>query len=1115
MRMTINLTDENERLSALNTAGSHHVEAPAGSGKTLLLTMRFLKLLGQVNHPGEIIALTFTDKAAGEMRSRVIRILNMAQNDRIPENSLDKTLLELAGDALSRHRRLISADVLSIMTFHSFCLHMVKRAPLEAGIAPNCEIMDETIQPALMDEALQNAKDRLFSSHKGDIKRKAMENRLLYHNNNWNSISGEMKDVIKNRDRFEDLIMEVRLHGITSLPFVLRERVKTYLERCLNNLLERFMSSNLGSGWGEFIDHLSNKGAETDSLPSSLPQPSWDELPCWQAIAERILTKVGTPRRQFGQKSGFYTNFKKTKWRGLIENLPEDAAKALHETRNYPAKGDALTDTGTLSDFIILAAEVIGEYEAMCRKRHIIDFIGLEQSALRVLNEENPTDLHLYLDHRIRHLLVDEFQDTSRNQWELIKRLCSGWTPDDGRTIFIVGDPKQSIYAFRKAEVRLFIEAKNGIPLPGQEKLPLETHLLKTNFRSTEGLIKWINSLFGSMVMVDPNADADEVPFNPSVPARGGRNNAVISLNLFFDEDTDKAKDDEARWLAQKVKKTLSETGGKESIAILLFTRNRIQRYLAALKEEHIPVQVQEGLSLIKRPEIMHLMQIARLIARPHDDLAWASLLRSPWSWFDVKVLYETAMQDRNNWMEKIRLTANTHPEMDVLLKAIGQALRRAGRDPLGSCVKEFWETLDGPRITACLYGMAGVANCRRFFEILEDAEEGIPQETLNRIEAILDSIYEPIDPATSRSQVQMMTIHRAKGLEFDCVFLPFMDWRPLAGGPKTPPPYLLERMPGSAGKYLIAMGKDRRTEEPIPTYRLLDKLQKKRSWGEAKRVFYVAVTRAKSAIIMSGLVKSKDEAIFAPDKSVLNWVMDHENINGQNPAGLKSNTISITVNPTTDIPPLKDRGMDLILPEPFSLTPERTPYVVESPSSMKSNNFPHMDDYDAESLVRGTIIHRILSTSITGGQPPSESAIAKAIRAEGLSTDAASDMTAEIIKEVASTLGDPFMTGLIDKTNPEVKSEWAIEDAPGEKHIRSGVIDLAVFDGSDWWIVDFKTSRPAENEPVEKFIIREEELYRQQLEAYRSMLKRVKSAGNSIIHTGIYFTALRQWLEI
>ncbi|MBE9547087.1 MAG: UvrD-helicase domain-containing protein [Proteobacteria bacterium] len=1113
--MTTDLTDKKERLSALDTNCSHHVEAPAGSGKTLLLTMRFLKLLGEVNHPGEIIALTFTEKAAGEMRDRVIRVLNMAQNDETPENSLDETLLELADNAISRHHRLISADVLNIMTFHGFCLYMAKRAPLQAGIAPDCEIMDEEVQPVLMEEALRRVRDRLFSSPGRDIKRKAFENRLLYHNNNWNSISDELKEVIKTRDQFEDLIMEIRLHGITSFPSILNERLQIYIERCLNNLLENFLSSDLGAKWREFTDHLSGKGVETDNLPSSLPGTSWDELPSWQAIADRILTKDGRPRRQFGPKSGFYSNFKRTVWGELIENLPGDAAKALHETRDYPAKGDTIADIGALSDFIILAAEVIGEYEAICGKRHIIDFIGLEQSALRELDEENPSDLHLYLDHRIRHLLVDEFQDTSRNQWELIKRLCSGWMPGDGRTIFIVGDPKQSIYSFRKAEVRLFIEAKSGIPIPGQVKLPLDTHLLKTNFRSTEKLIKWVNSLFGNMVMLDPDTDADEVPFNPSVPAGDNGEETVISLNLFSDEDSDRAKDNEARWLAQKVKKTLDETGGNKSIAILLFTRNRIQRYLAALKEEHIPVQVQEGLSLAERPEVAHLMQTARFIARPHDDLAWASLLRSPWSWFDVKILQETAMQDAENWMEKIHLTAKIHPEMNPLLEAIDKTFLKAGREPLGKTVKEFWESLDGPRITACLYGMGGVANCRRFFEILEDAEQGIPQETLNRIEIILDSLYEPVDPTTSRSQVQMMTIHRAKGLEFDIVFLPFMDWRPLASGPKTPPPYLLERMPGAGEKHLIAMGRDRRTEEPTPTFRLLNKLRKERAWGEAKRTFYVAATRARHVLIMSGAAKTKDESISAPDKSILGWVMDWENVNGANPADIKNNTISITVNPATDIPSPEDGDTDLILPEPIPLAPERIPYTVKSPSSLKPDGLPHPGDYDAESRIRGIITHRILHTSIMGAKLPTEPAAIKSLCAEGLSADTAVYMAPGIIEEVVSTLSDPFIIELINKTNPVVRSEWAIEDTPKERHIRSGIIDLAVFDGNDWWIVDFKTSRPAKDEPPEEFMSREEELYRPQLEAYRSMLEKVESVGKSKIHTGIYLTALKQWREL
>jgi ATP-dependent exoDNAse (exonuclease V) beta subunit len=340
------------------------------------------------------------------------------------------------------------------------------------------------------------------------------------------------------------------------------------------------------------------------------------------------------------------------------------------------------------------------------------------------------------------------------------------------------------------------------------------------------------------------------------------------------------------------------------------------------------------------------------------------------------------------------------------------------------------------------------------------------------------------------------------------------MDWRPLSSGPKTPPPYLLERMPGAGDKHLVAMSRDRRTEEHTPTYRFLKKLQGERQWGEAKRVFYVAATRARSALIMSGVVKSKDGAIFATDKSVLNWVMDHENLNERNPAEIKSNTISITVNPAIDTSSPEAKDADLILPEPLPVTPEMIPYVVEGPSSLKSGDFSSAGD-NIEGRVHGTITHRILHTSIMGAKLPTGPAVVKALCAEGIPADIAAHMAPEIIKEAASTLNDPFIARLTDKTNPIIKSEWAIEDTPREKNIRSGIVDLAVFDENDWWIVDFKTSRPVKNEPVEEFISREEKLYRPQLEVYRSMLKNVEPVSKSTIHIGIYLTALNEWREL
>ncbi|MEA3470220.1 MAG: UvrD-helicase domain-containing protein [Thermodesulfobacteriota bacterium] len=1129
--MNEHLIDSKERSAALDTNRSHHVESPAGSGKTLLLTTRFLKILGEVNHPREILALTFTEKAAGEMKNRIISYLTRAGRKESPSNTLDAELLGLGEKALKRHEKSIqiitSSNGLNIMTFHGFFNYLTRRAPLEAGVSPDYEIMDEETKSLLMSEVTEKFFRNTFSYPKNNINRISLENRLLNHNNNWKILEEELKEIIEKRDRFGDLVRFIREagnRGLSRIPGILEERIRPYIERLLGELRERFMHHDPAARWEDFVLHLKEKYAEiATALPSSLPNPSWEEIHDWQKIAEILLTKAGTPRKSFGPKNGFYRNFGKSEWGKAISGMEPDLAKNLSEMMRYPSLDDTESDINALSDFIIVAAAVIEQYETLCRKRHLSDFVSLEQSALRVLNKDNPSDLHLFLDHRIQHVLIDEFQDTSRIQWNLIKRLCGGWLPGDDRTLFIVGDPKQSIYAFRNAEVALFREAKSGIPLSGHGVLPLTSHVLKANFRSSERLIQWTNDLFGKTVMTEPDLDADEISFSPSAPCGKKEDRSLISLNLFANENNERAREKEAKWLARSVKYTIDETAGEKSIAVLLFTRNRLNRYLGAFKDEGVPIQVQEGLSLIERPEIRHLIQAARLIAMPHDDLAWASLLRSPWSWFDISTLLKISRQKPKSWREKIGMAAESDQEIRKILDATDRAFLRAGRDPLGTVVRKLWEDLEGPAKTARFYGMAGVANCRQFFRVLEDMEEGIPQQTITRFQRAMEGLYQPADPTVSRSSVQMMTIHRAKGLEFDIVFLPFMDWRPLASGPAIPPPYFLERIPGRGGKNVIAMGTDRRVGEPSKTYALLKKLRRDRKWGEAKRWFYVASTRARDSLIMSGVAGMKEDRISVPEKSILKWVMDHEKINGMAPADImngKKRTLSIEVNPEIEPPPAATPDHETELSEPCELSPQRLTYQTDFPSSLTYDETETTGATDtlravSKDAIRGIVIHRAMSTYIRKASLPSKKAVRIALVNEGITEKVAEKMAGEILREVGSAVKEPFLAGLIGSSNPIVETEWPIEDMSNERRLRSGIIDLAVFDGKTWWVVDFKTSRPKEGEKLEVFLKGEEKKYTPQIDNYRSMLKNFINDDSPEIRSGIYLTALQLWMEI
>jgi ATP-dependent exoDNAse (exonuclease V) beta subunit len=1123
------LPDAHIREAVLDPRESFHVESPAGAGKTRLLTARFVRLLGEVDHPREILALTFTNKAANEMLGRVQSLLRQAEEGWSPDSKWSRQEWEAARRALEKHQSRIqvlkSPDGLNITTFHSFCSWIVKQAPLEAQVPMEAVVLTDKEQELWAEEAAGRVLDDLAASPVEDPLRQALERVLLYYNNTHRDLAADLTRLTLQRDRLADLLALVRGQGDPShLDRVLKGRLASWISFTLQALKEALMGTPLGKKWRSFYKELVDHGAECGaSLSADLPGSAWEDLPYWQEISKAFLTKKGSVRKQLGPKNGFYSGFDKTPWAEEVKSLPEEVVSFLNTIRTYPPPGTSPVDLSLLFDLILLIGEVVERYRSRCFAAGVVDFVELELGALRVLgNEEAPTDLQLHLDRRISHILVDEFQDTSWNQWLLIRSLCAGWSPGDGRTLFLVGDPKQSIYGFRKAEVALFLRAKKGLPLPGQGLLPLKAVTICTNLRSRKELVAFTNDLFAQTIMTAPRPEADEVPFQAAEPKPHASEEGpgIIRMALFRKgEDPQGAREKEAAWLAREVEKAAQDPTA-EKVGVLLLARTHLPFYLRALYERGLQVRVQEGLLLAERPEVQDLLSLTRALIRPHDDAAWAALVRSCFCWLGVQDLYAIARGRGASFAERLFSFAE-QPQAPEELKRLTEVLKsrqdQVGRLPWHRLLQEIWEGLSGPEKTAERYGPAGVRNGREFLGLLSQAEKGVPEETLKGLEFLLEKAYAPPDPFSLRSKVVIMTVHQAKGLDFDIVFLPHLDRSPL-DGPRENPPFLLERLPIEGEEYLLALRPDRRKKDDLGMFDLLKKLNKDRRLGEAKRLYYVALTRAKKALYFSGVISESEKGRTAPDYSLLNYLLSHPGLDQA--VHIENDPEGPKVLPVGD---QEGRSED---PPPLTVIPEPVPYRIVLPSGIPeqdpttpSEEYPQLpvqeESDNLSAMAKGTVIHRILEDLAEGRDLPTEKAISRSLVLEGVEEETAEALAPLIVEEVNRCLKDPFLVELLRSDHPFSASEYALEDVVDDRTLRSGVIDRLVYDGDTWTLVDYKTTPVPQGVKVETFLAEQKELYRPQLLAYREMLARTRSLDPKRVRLFLYFTALQKAVEI
>jgi ATP-dependent helicase/nuclease subunit A len=1113
--------DSVARHVALDVTRSFIVQAPAGSGKTSLLIQRFLALLATVDQPEAIVAMTFTKKAAGEILERTIDALRAAHNSEpaAPHDALTWRLARsvLERDAALQWHLLEHPARLRILTIDALCSAIARQAPLtvKLGSLPG---FVEYAWP-LYTEAAQ---EELDSATATDT---AWQTLLDYLDNDADRVVRLLATMLGKRDQW---LRHLVGHEARTLRDWLEQALATEIESELAALAAQFPRAMIA----ELLVNLRFAAAQLGALDAAhplralaasqlLPPRTVAALGQWQALANWLLTAKGGFLRRLTIAEGFPPKGKASasgsaersaRKRSMLSLLHDmgaipGLAATLHRTRMLPPASYDETGWAFVEALLQVLPRVAARLRLVFSRRGAVDFVEATLIALRALGTDEPSDLLLAMDMRIVHLLVDEFQDTSFAQGELVRRLTAGWAYGDGRTLFVVGDPMQSIYGFREADVGLFIAAQRDRRLGS---VLLETLSLSRNFRSRPELVEWVNQIFPQVLPAVDDAARGAVAFKAAVAARTSDAIPAVTLDLLPDARS------EAGAVVRHVQSALQND--MQSIAVLVRKRSDLEDILPALRESGIAFAAVGLDRLTEQPALSDLMSLTHALLQPADRLAWLSTLRAPWCGLNLPDVFAVAangdaMAERVTDVAAIDavegISADGRSRMRRYMEAIRPALARRGRVPLPSLIRDTWLALGGP---ACMANSIDLAATDKFFALLAAQAKGGDVPDWSAFSEALAALYVEPD-ASADTRVQIMTLHRAKGLEFDVVVLPglarrtrgaeqqLLQWREREWGLLLAP--LKARTPG-AGESMV--------------YAYLRTLAADASAAELGRLLYVGCTRARERLHLTAQARIDDESKLGrrwqPPAKGTSLAALWPALAGNTPVPTPTTpAATLPISSSTTGIMLQRLELEWRLPSP--------PPAMES--TMQMDATAERDDiaFDwARENARqvGIAAHRALRLIAEEGIERWDAKRVATLQPRvehdflglGFTVPEAQSAAALVIEGIANTLVDPRGRWLFDAQHVEATSEYALTGERDRALVRV-VLDRTFVDVQGTrWIVDFKLSR---HEGVDRdaFLDREQARYREQLETYAQVMRGLDPRP---LRVGLYFPLLRGWRE-
>ena len=1111
--------DSADRAAALDAGRSYIVQAPAGSGKTELLIQRYLALLARVERPESIVAMTFTRKAAGEIRQRILVALRNAGEAR-PTEPHRAVTWRLAQAVLERDAALGWSLVahparLQVHTIDALCMTLMRRAPLTAklGALPR---PTEHAQSLYAEAALAELDDAGVHAESW--------RRLLEHvDNDADRLVRLVAGMLAKREQWlRHLVTDDRAALRAALERTLAAEIDSVIS-ALDALLPHAVRARLA----ELAQHAAlNLAAVDDEHPLApyadrdlLPPANVQGLAHWQAIAGWLLKADGSLLRQVNIRHGFaakgnrreagHTERDERK-RSMLALISELAAvpglvEALDAVRSLPPPR---YDNGAWS-FVAALLDVLPRAAArlslVFAQRGVIDFTEATLITLRALeSEEGASELLLSLDARIEHLLVDEFQDTSLAQCDLIRSITTGWSEGDGRTLFVVGDAMQSIYRFRDANVSLFLDAQQNRRVGSVTVEPLT---LSRNFRAQRALVEWVNRAFPYVLPPRDEPARGAVAFKPSQAARDETFDPAMTLDLAVDAVA------EAGHAVARIRAALATDA--RSIAVLVRKRTDLASLLPALRAAGISFAAVELDRLSERQAMLDLAALIHALIQPDDRAAWLAVLRAPWCGLSLLDLFViTVACGEGSLVEAIRgpLAESVRSRLSLpgrigferFTAAVAPALGDRGRVPLATMVRGVWLALGGP---ACAAEPIDLVAAERVFALIAEHAIGADLPDWPAFCVALDALHaEPeIDAAT---RVQIMTLHRAKGLEFDVLIMPG-----LARDPGSSESQLLLWKERPAGLLLAPM-RARTKVEGDPVYAYLRSLIADEDDAELRRLLYVGCTRARRSLHLTAVLDVERDADGSP-----RW---------KAPARRTLlEALWPALDPPAPIVPEEQSALPSALSEagvplcrlPPSWRPPSPPESVplaREPLTRSEREVIEFDWVRESARQIGILAHRLLRQIAAEGIEQwtplrlgaERARVERELAALGFTGAEAGIAVEQVLAAIEKTLDDPRGRWLFDSRHLDPRSEYALTEWRDGAFLHR-VLDRTFVDADGIrWIVDFKLSRH-EGADLEAFLDRERERYRAQLEGYAAAMG---ALDRRPIRLALYFPLLAAW---